>query len=118
MASSGSTRLCIPVNAQVMTDAPKTGEISMEHSDFHIGLDFWCGKARWRCTDVGTRTVVAIRIDQVKTTAVDAGETTQETLNYEQANAAGWFIGTPYAVAELVFDENDLEACSLERDEP
>lgn len=89
----------------------------MEHSDFHIGLDFWCGKGRWRCTDVGKRTVVAIRIDQVETTAVDAGKTTQETLNYEQANAAGWFIGAPYAVAELVFDENDLEACSLERDE-
>ncbi|RVE81622.1 hypothetical protein [Sinorhizobium meliloti] len=89
----------------------------MEHSDFHIGLDFWCDKGRWRCTDVGTRTVVAIRIDQVTTTTVDASETTHDTLTYEQANAAGWFIGPPYAVAELVFGENDLEACSLERDE-
>lgn len=28
-----------------------------------------------------------------------------------------FMIGPPYAVAELVLDENDLEACSLERDE-
>ncbi|WP_081160440.1 hypothetical protein [Ensifer aridi] len=90
----------------------------MEHSEFHIGLDFWCGKSRWRCTEVGTRTVVAIRIDQVKTTTVDGRRTTHETLTYEQANAAGWFIGPPYAVAEVVFDEDDLQACSLDRDEP
>ncbi|WEJ11736.1 hypothetical protein [Sinorhizobium prairiense] len=89
----------------------------MEHSEFHIGLDFWCGKGRWRCTDVGTRTVVAIRLDQFKTTAVDAGKAILESLTYEQANAAGWFIGPPYAVAELVFDENDLKSCSLESDE-
>lgn len=90
----------------------------MEHSEFHIGMDFWCGGGgRWRCTDVGTRTVVAIRIDQVKTTTVGTDGTTYETLKYEQANAAGWFIGPPYAVSEVVFDEDDLEACSLERDE-
>ncbi|MDK1492470.1 hypothetical protein QN219_20805 [Sinorhizobium sp. 7-81] len=89
----------------------------MELSEFHIGGDFWCGNRRWRCTDVGTRTVVAIRIDQVETTSRDADGTTHETLTYEQANVAGWFTDPPYAVAEVVFDENDLEACSLERDE-
>lgn len=36
----------------------------MKHSDFHIGLEF-LGLAgfRWRCSDVGTRTVVAIQLD-------------------------------------------------------
>ncbi len=47
----------------------------MEHSEFHIGLEFWC-KGNWRCTDIGTRTVVAIRIDRVNTTTVDADGTT------------------------------------------
>lgn len=90
----------------------------MKHSEFHIGLEFWCGEGRWRCTDVGTRTIIAIRIDQVETTTVHAdGTSTLETLTREQANARGWFDGPPYSIAELIFDEDDLEACSLEGDE-
>lgn len=37
----------------------------MKHSDFAIGEIIRCGGHQWRCTDVGTRTVLAIRIDQV-----------------------------------------------------
>jgi len=33
------------------------------------------------------------------------------------AEADGWFNGPPYAVAESVFDEDDLPACSLEPDD-
>ncbi len=37
----------------------------MELSDFHIGLEFVASAGfRWRCTDVGTRTVLAIQIDR------------------------------------------------------
>ena len=32
-------------------------------------------------------------------------------LGYADANAAGWFNGPPYAVAETVIDEDALEAC-------
>lgn len=35
----------------------------MKHDDFQIGQDFWCGGRRWRCTDIGTRVVVAICLD-------------------------------------------------------
>ncbi|HJY34937.1 MAG TPA: hypothetical protein VJ260_08790 [Vicinamibacterales bacterium] len=35
----------------------------MEHSDFHIGEAFWTATGEWRCTDVGTRTIVAVKID-------------------------------------------------------
>ena len=66
----------------------------MDHSDFHIGLEFWASGRRWRCTDVGKRTVVAIRIDEAD---------------------ARWYSGPPYAVEELVFDEDGLAACSLQR---
>ena len=27
---------------------------TMRLSQFHIGLDFWCGGKRWRCIDVGS----------------------------------------------------------------
>jgi hypothetical protein len=35
-------------------------------------------------------------------------------LSRAEAEAEGWFNGPPYAVAESVFDEYDLEGCSLE----
>lgn len=63
----------------------------MQHSDFKIGEEFFCGDRRWRCTDVGTRTIVAIAL--------------------EHNDDPSWEYGPPYAIAELVFDENDLEAC-------
>ena len=39
------------------------------------------------------------------------------TLNRAEAEAKGWFNGPPYAVAESVFDENDMQGCSREQDE-
>jgi hypothetical protein len=67
----------------------------MRHGDFYIGLEFYTATGRWRCTDVGTRVIVAIRLD---------------------APDSGWYNGPPYAVAESVFDESDLEGCSLDAD--
>lgn len=61
----------------------------MKHSDFSIGLEFLCDSTRWRVTDIGTRTVVA----------VDLG------------HDPSWYVGPPYAVAETVFDEDDFSAC-------
>jgi len=63
----------------------------MQYTDFEIGLEFECGEKRWRCTDLGTRTVIAIAL--------------------EYAEDPSWYNGPPYAVAETVFDEYDLEGC-------
>ncbi len=46
---------------------------------------------RWRCTDVGTRTIVAIR------------------LNHD--DDPRWYEGPPYAIVEHVFDEDGVEDC-------
>src|SRR6266566_3151853 len=35
----------------------------MKHSDFKIGSEFLTETGRWRCTDVGTRTIAAIKLD-------------------------------------------------------
>ena len=43
----------------------------------------------WRVTDVGSRTVVAIRLDK--------------------GDDKSWYVGPPYAVAEYVFDEDDID---------
>lgn len=37
----------------------------MTHGDFAIGGTFRVGESEWRCTDIGTCTIIAIRIDSV-----------------------------------------------------
>lgn len=67
----------------------------MKIDDFCIGNEFYCGKKRWRCTDIGTRVIVAICIS-------------------EHDNEVSWLNGPPYAIVEHVFDEDDQLGCSLE----
>ena len=62
----------------------------MKPNDFTIGQEFWTDGGHWRCTDVGTRTVVAIKLDQ------------KDPRNYN---------GPPYSIAEYVMDEHDLVTC-------
>ena len=64
--------------------------------DFTIGTEFFTSAGRWRCTDVGSRTVIAIALDR-----------TDES----------WYRGPPFAVSEVVFDEYDVEGCSLDATE-
>ena len=69
----------------------------MTPSDFHIGLEFVASAGfRWRCTDVGTRTITAIQLTDL---------------------APAWLAGPPYAVQEIVFDEHDLPNCFLTEDD-
>jgi hypothetical protein len=63
----------------------------MKHSDFRIGYEFLSGSGLWRCTDVGKRTIAAIR------------------LNHD--DDPSWYNGPPYAVAEFIFDEEDIAGC-------
>ena len=65
----------------------------MQHSDFKIGIEFLTATGRWRCTDVGIRTIAAIKLD----------------LDHDPA----WYNGPPYAVAEALFDEDSIEGCEL-----
>jgi len=63
----------------------------MKHSDFRIGCEFISGSGRWRCTDVGKRTIAAIRLNQ---------------------DHDPWmYIGPQYKIAETIFDEYDIEGC-------
>lgn len=65
----------------------------MNHSDFRIGEEFVTATGRWRCTDIGTRVIIAIQLG---------------------ASDSSWYNGPPFAVMEVVFDEYDLRGCSLE----
>ena len=66
----------------------------MKHSDFEVGVEFFTATGKWRCTDLGSRTVIAIRLDHPADVS--------------------WYEGPLYAVAEIVFDEYDLGGCQLD----
>jgi len=63
----------------------------MKHHDFSTGTEFRTAAGRWRCTDVGQRTIIAIKLDH--------------------DDDPSWYNGPPYAVAETVFNEYDFAAC-------
>jgi hypothetical protein len=66
---------------------------TVDLSDFHIGLEFVAGAGfRWRCTDVGTRTILAIQLDR---------------------KDPNWYQGPPYIAKEVVFDEHEMARCHL-----
>ena len=71
----------------------------MAHSDFRIGTEFLTASGRWRCTDIATRTIIAIKIED---------------------DEPDWhYNGPPYGVVETAFDEFDIEGCSpLEQAKP
>ena len=67
---------------------------AMKHSEFTLGGLFWCSGRQWRCTDIGSRTIIAIRIDSVD---VDSNvPELRRTLSRSEAEADGWFKGPPY----------------------
>ncbi|WP_444928014.1 hypothetical protein ACJJI4_10370 [Microbulbifer sp. TRSA002] len=70
----------------------------MKISEFSMGLDFWCGDKKWRCTDIGSRVITAICIS-------------------DHEDDPSWFNGPPYACAESVFDEYDQEGCAIKEPE-
>lgn len=78
----------------------------LEHPDFYIGREFWTETGRWRCTDVGTRTISAISLEshEIVTLHEDGSQTTAIT------DDPSWHSGPPYAIVERVFDETDFGA--------
>ena len=67
----------------------------MKKSEFTIGLEFYTAAGKWQCTDIGSRVIVAIELNQ------------KDEENY---------AGPPYSISEHVFDENDFKGCSLKFD--
>lgn len=65
----------------------------MKKEEFKLGTKFYTATGKWRCTDIGTRVIVAIHLNQE---------------GHENYN------GPPYSIPENVFDEYDLEGCSLD----
>ncbi len=67
--------------------------IHMKKNEFIIGHEFYTATGKWRCTDIGSRVIVAIQLNQ------------KDPRNYN---------GPPYSIVECVFDEYDLDGCSID----
>ena len=79
-------------------------------SEFKIGTPFYVAPLKYLCTDIGTRTVVAILMEPVEVINPSTGEVTA-VLKEPQARAANLFKGPPYLLPEVVFDEEMMDAC-------
>lgn len=62
----------------------------MKFEDYKINGEFYTNAGKWKCTDIGSRIIAAISLDQ------------EDERNY---------IGPPYSIEEVVFDEYDFEGC-------
>ena len=83
----------------------------MKHGDFHIGSEFYTSTGKWRCTDVGTRVIVAISLEPrtlVRLRREETGEDVQESFSSDDPRD---LVGPPYMVSEHVFDENSIDGC-------
>lgn len=67
----------------------------MRHSDFTIGQDFFNAVGKWRCTDIGLRTIAAVRWPE------DVEIPGRTSVN-------DWLKGPPYPIKEVVFDEKEI----------
>lgn len=82
----------------------------MNHGDFRLGIEFYTASGKWRCTDIGSRTILAIKLGLRAVITVDT-ETGTETSSMQDDES--WLHGPPYAVEEVVFDEYSIEGCCL-----
>lgn len=89
----------------------------MKHSEFHIGTEFFTAAGKWRCTDVGTRVIVAISLEPREMVRVHYDENGERSEERFISTDPRDLIGPPYGVAEYVFDEYDLEGCYSTADE-
>lgn len=91
----------------------------MTPKDFHIGLEFWCGGKRWRCTDVGSRVVVAISFEaqEASSSEHDPNDPTIRIERRHMSSDPTWLYAPPYGIEEYVFDDDLLEICALTPDE-
>ena len=89
----------------------------MKHEDFQVGSEFYTCTGRWRCTDVGTRVIVAVSLEHrtlLRTQRMESGRVVKEEFASDDPSD---LVGPPYMVEEHVFDEFSIGGCFKSRAE-
>jgi hypothetical protein len=84
----------------------------MKLSDFKVGTEFVHRQKTFRCTDVGSRVVIAICLSEVTQTQTRnvGGKVVKEQVAVLNPDAS-WFEGPPYGIPERAFNERELPEC-------
>ena len=82
----------------------------MELSDFVIGETFCTHHGAFLCTDIGTRVVVAVKLGPREIARAESADG-ELRITKRIDDDPSWLNGPPYAVEEVVFDENELLGC-------
>jgi hypothetical protein len=107
-ASSGPSTSPLDANVSAVPPAPSTVNSARR----------WTARALLLiggCTDVGTRIITAISLEPhevVEHSSSSESSKIPRTRRYVTTDPS-WLSGPPYQVAEAVFDEYDIEGCSL-----
>lgn len=96
---------------------PSFWEAYVRHSDFQIGTEFFTETGKWRCTDVGTRVIVAISLEPREMVRSQEGADGRRIEEHFISDDPRDLVGPPYMVAEHVFDEYSIEGCYASEDE-
>jgi hypothetical protein len=96
---------------------PSFWEAYVRHSDFQIGTHFFTETGKWRCTDVGTRVIVAISLEPHEMVRSQEGADGRRIEEHFISDDPRDLEGPPYMVAEHVFDEYSIEGCYASEDE-
>ena len=83
----------------------------MKHGDFQIGSEFYTSTGKWRCTDVGTRVIVAISLETRALVRMRRKETGEDVQESSASDDPRDLVGPPYMVVEHVFDEYSIDGC-------
>jgi len=89
----------------------------MQHADFHIGREFFTATGKWRCTDIGSRVIVAISLELREMVRVHYDENRERHEERSISTDPRDLHGPPYGVVEHVFDEYDVEGCYASAEE-
>jgi len=93
------------------------GNRQVRHPDFQIGTEFFTETGKWRCTDLGTRVIVAISLEPREMTRSHEGADGRRIEEHFISGDPRDLEGPPYMVAEHVFDEYSIEGCYASEDE-
>ena len=109
MESRDSTRLLAGFSGRRATIGERLNG-RMELSNFVIGETFWTHHGAFLCTDIGTRVVVAVKLGPSEIARAESVNGELRITKRIDDNPS-WLNGPPYAVEEVVFDENELLGC-------
>ena len=82
----------------------------MDLREFVIGELFWTHTGAFRCTDIGSRVVVAVPLGGREIARAERVEG-ELRITTQMDDDPSWLHGPPYAVEEMVFDENAQLGC-------